>query len=67
MVEDVNVLEEQADDLYMEAIRNLYTVDALDDAVREEVWSRLFDRLEAACDACKTVADTMSVIVLKNV
>ena len=67
MVEDVNVLEEQADALYVEAIRNLYTEDAKDDAVRVEVWSRLFDRLEATCDACEIVADTMSVIMLKNV
>ena len=67
MVEDVNILEEQADALYMKTIRDLYTVDAINDAVRVEVWSRLFDRLESACDACKTVADTMSVIMLKNV
>lgn len=67
MVEDVNILEEQADALYMKSIRDLYTVDAINDAVRVEVWSRLFDRLESACDACKTVADTMSVIMLKNV
>ena len=67
MVQDVNNLEEQADGLYMQTIRTLYTEDAKNDAVRVEVWSRLFDRLEGACDACKTVADTMSVIMLKNV
>ena len=67
MVEDVNQLEEQADALYVETIRHLYTVDALNDAVRVEVWSRLFDRLEATCDACETVADTMANIMLKNV
>ena len=66
MVEDVNQLEEKADDLYVETIRQLYTIDA-ENAVRIEVWSRLFDRLEAVCDACKTVADTMSTIMLKNV
>lgn len=66
MVEDVNDLEEQADELYREAIRKLYAEES-DDAVRVEVWSRLFDRLEATCDACKTVAETMSIIVLKNV
>lgn len=66
MVEDVNTLEEQADVLYMETIRELYTVDA-ENAVRVEVWSRLFDRLEGICDACATVADTMSIIVMKNV
>ena len=66
MVEDVNQLEEQADELYMKTIRHLYTVDA-ENAVRVEVWSRLFDRLEATCDACETVADTMANIMLKNV
>lgn len=67
MVEDVNQFEEQADALYVEAIRHLYTVDALNDAVRVEVWSRLFDRLEGTCDACEAVADTMASIMLKNV
>jgi len=67
MVEDVNQFEEQADALYVETIRHLYTVDALNDAVRVEVWSRLFDRLEGTCDACETVADTMASIMLKNV
>ena len=67
MVEDVNQYEEQADALYVQTIRHLYTVDALNDAVRVEVWSRLFDRLEATCDACETVADTMASIMLKNV
>ena len=66
MVEDVNNLEEQADDLYVEVIRHLYT-DESENAVRVEVWSRLFDRLEATVDACEIVADTMSTIVLKNV
>ncbi len=66
MVEDVNNQEETADAMYVEAIRELYTTDA-ENAVRVEVWSRLFDRLEAICDATKTVADTMSTIMLKNV
>ncbi len=65
MVEDVNTLEEQADALYMETIRHLYTVDAAN-AVRVEVWSKLFDRLEEAVDACETAADTMAAITLKN-
>ena len=66
MVEDISDLEEQADALYIEVIRELYTTDA-ENAVRIEVWSRLFARLESACDACDTVADTMATILLKNV
>ena len=66
MVEDVKAFEEQADDLYVETIRELYTTD-VENAVRMEVWSRLFDRLEATCDAVEKVADTMANIMLKNV
>ena len=66
MVEDVKEQEELADALYLETIRELYRVD-VDNAVRVEVWSRLFDRFEATCDACEAVADTMANIVLKNV
>ena len=66
MVQDVKDLEEKADALYMETIRELYAVDA-ENAVYVEVWSRLFDRLEGAVDACEAVADTMSTIMLKNV
>ena len=66
MIQDVNDLEEQTDELYQATIRKLYAVEA-NDAVRVEVWSRLFDRLEAAEDACKEVADTMAIIMLKNV
>ncbi len=65
MVEDVNDLEEQADELYLKTIRLLYTKDN-EKAVRIEVWSRLFDRLEQVCDACKVVADNMAAIMLKN-
>ena len=66
MVEDVNQLEEQADELYMRTIRELYTADT-DHPLRIAVWTQLFDRLEATCDACKTAADTMANITLKNV
>lgn len=66
MVEDVNELEEQADALYMSTIRHLYA-EEIQDPVRIMIWTRLFDRLEATCDACETVADTMAAIMLKNV
>jgi len=65
MVQDVNDLEEQADDLHLRVIRSLYTAEA-DRAVHVEVWSRLFDRLEATVDSCEEVADTMAAIMLKN-
>ena len=66
MVEDVNQFEEQADVMYIQAIRNLYT-DESADATTLDVWSRLFNRLEGTCDACEAAADTMANIMLKNV
>lgn len=66
MVADVKDEEELADTLYIETIRELYTSEEID-AVRVDVWSRLFDRLEATCDACEEAADTMANIMLKNV
>ena len=66
MVQDVNDLEEKADELYIEAIRSLYVSES-EHPVRVEVWSRLFDRLEGAVDSCWEAADTMSTIMLKNV
>lgn len=61
----VNDYEEEADMVYMQTIRKLYTEDR-DKAVRVEVWSRIFQRMEHACDACEAVADTLSSIILKN-
>lgn len=66
MADDVNQLEEQADVLYINAIRELYTVHR-EVPMRVAVWTRLYERLEDACDSCKTVADTMATIMLKNV
>ena len=66
MVEDVNQLEEQADVMYLETIRHLFTDGDVED-VRVRIWSRLFEHLEKTVDACEVVADTMSTITLKNV
>lgn len=66
MADDVNQLEEQADALYIAAIRELYTTER-ENPMRVAVWSRLLGRLEETCDSCKTVADTMATIMLKNV
>lgn len=66
MADDVNQLEEQADLLYIECIRRLYTEER-ENPMRVGVWTRILERLENTCDACKTVADTMATIMLKNV
>ena len=58
--------EEEADQLHVQVIRKLYTHDA-DNAVRVQVWTQLFDRMEDCCDACEHAADTMNSIMLRNV
>ena len=66
MVEDVNQLEEHADEMYLKSIRGLYESDN-PDTLHVGKWARLFERLEGTVDACEVVADTMQSIMLKNV
>ncbi|MBP5313502.1 MAG: DUF47 family protein [Eggerthellaceae bacterium] len=61
----VNTYEEEADKLYLEAIRKLYTQEC-DKPLYVVVWTRIFEALESCADACEHVADTMNTIILKN-
>lgn len=62
---DINSLEEQADRLYLEAMRHLHVEDN-DDPMHVLVWSRTYARMEKCCDACEHAADVMATVVLKN-
>ena len=62
---EVNDLEEEADKLYIESIRNLYRNYA-DNPVYIMAWSSIFVRMERCLDACENVCDMMATIVLKN-
>ena len=64
-VVEVNDLEEEADRLYLEAMRRLFTEDS-EHFMRVMVWSSIFDLFEDCIDQCETIADRMSAIVLKN-
>lgn len=66
LIIDVNTYEEEADQLFMQVIRGLYTEDR-EHPMRVAVWSQLFNRMEKCCDSCEHAADTMSTILLKNV
>lgn len=63
---EVDQLEEKADVLYIKTIRALYKCED-PDPLYTLMWTRMFSRIEEVCDSCKTVADTMSTIMLKNV
>ena len=62
---DVNSYEEEADHVYLEAMRHLHVVDN-EDPMHVLVWSRTYARMEKCCDACEHVADVMATVVLKN-
>ncbi len=62
---DINSFEEQADQLYTDAMHHLHTVEN-EEVMHVLVWSRIYERMEKCCDACEHAADIVSTIVLKN-
>lgn len=62
---EVNSLEEEADRVYLEAMRHLHVEDN-GDPMHVLVWSRTYSRMEKCCDACEHAADVMATIILKN-
>ncbi len=61
---NVNALEEEADAIYIEAVKKLYEEGG--NAIEVATWSELYDRLEECCDACERVADALELVVMKN-
>lgn len=61
---EINHLEEEGDDLYVNGVRNLYKTSK--DPVELMVWTEIYRRLERCCDACEDVANDIESIVMKN-
>lgn len=61
---EINALEEEADRLYSEAIRRLYTREK--DSVYIISWTTMYKCMEKCCDSCEDVADMVGQIVMKN-
>lgn len=57
--------ESEADDIYMEAKRDLF-LHHTDTPVYLLGWSSMFSHMEEACDRCEKAASVMSTIALKN-
>ncbi|MDR0888470.1 MAG: DUF47 family protein [Coriobacteriales bacterium] len=62
---NVNDYEEEADRLYLDAIRGLYT-DHTDDPIYVLGWNNIFSHMEKCCDACENTATAMGTIIMKN-
>ena len=65
LVVEINDYEEEADRLFMEIMRDLYT-NHRDDPLYVMAWSEIFRRMERCTDACEHAADTMRSVALKN-
>lgn len=61
----VNTLEDEADVLYLDAIRGLYTTDN-DNPMRVMVWANIFTTMEDCVDTCESISDLMNAIMLKH-
>lgn len=62
---EINSLEEEADEFYIEIVRDMHKKDK-DDPFQIMVWSQIYSRMERCTDACEHVADIMRTIMLKN-
>ncbi|MDR1136444.1 MAG: DUF47 family protein [Clostridiales Family XIII bacterium] len=60
----INQLEEEADVIYTEAVRKIYTEKV--DPILMQAWYETFQFLEDCCDACEDVADVIESVMMKN-
>ncbi len=64
LVIQINDLEEEADRLFISAMRKLHTESK--DALHIIAWREIFTYLEKCADACEHVADVVESVVMKN-
>ncbi len=60
----VNTLEEEADALFIQSVRNLHV--STQDPMEVFCWHELYRFLEHCLDACEHVADVVESVVMKN-
>ena len=63
-VVEVNQLEEQADKLYENSVRELYKTET--NPIEILKWSKMYSKLEDCFDACENVAECVEEVLLKN-
>ena len=61
---ELNVLEEDGDELYIAAVRRLYTSDA--GAKEVAIWTEIFNCMEKVCDTCEHAANLVEHVIMKN-
>jgi predicted phosphate transport protein (TIGR00153 family) len=63
---EINSLEEEADRLYIEAVRGVYTDESLPPALAT-AWTNIYSYTEEVADAVEDVADVIESVMMKNV
>lgn len=61
---EINNLEERADKLYINEMKKIYR--NYTNPVKLMIWRDLIESMEKCCDACEDVANTIEIVVLKN-
>ena len=61
---NINAIEEEADQLFIDSMRRLHT--GCKDPIQIIIWRELYIYLEKCVDACEHVADTVESVVMKN-
>ena len=61
---NINTMEEEADDLFINSLRTLHTT--CSDPLEVIVWREIYTFMEKCVDACEHVADSVESVVMKN-
>ncbi|WIV10410.1 DUF47 family protein [Proteiniborus sp. MB09-C3] len=64
LIVEINHLEEKADKLFMEAIRQLFVT--CKDVLEITAWDKIFNYLEKCCDVCENVSSLIESVIMKN-
>ena len=60
----VNRLEEEADKIYVNSVKNLFATS--NDPIEIMKWREIFNRAEKCCDSCEIIANSIEGIIMKN-
>jgi hypothetical protein len=64
LIVEINNMEEEGDDMFVKATRNLYVSGK--DPIEVYGWGRTLHYMEICCDACEDAANIIESIIMKN-
>ncbi|HWQ77855.1 MAG TPA: DUF47 family protein [Anaerovoracaceae bacterium] len=64
LIVEINRMEEEGDDMFVKATRNLYVSGK--DPIEVYGWGRVLHYMEICCDACEDAANVIESVIMKN-